>query len=95
VSALYSRLHETVGRGISGLESHTSVDGSFRGCEHELASYYKSLLAFAVCGKIHVGAKSLLYLRTHLRNSEGELASDPPLIGQLRHSEGGLRACLF
>ncbi|MGA2531425.1 MAG: hypothetical protein ABSG19_00170 [Candidatus Aminicenantales bacterium] len=75
MNALYPRLHETVNRGIGWLESRTSVDGSFRGCEHELASYYKSLLAFAVCGKIHTGAKSLLYLRTHLRNSDGELAS--------------------
>jgi hypothetical protein len=75
VNALYPRLRDTVNRGINWLESRTNADGSFRGCEHELASYYKSLLAFAVCGKIHTGARSLLYLRTNLRNEEGELAS--------------------
>ncbi|MCX6376190.1 MAG: hypothetical protein NTU88_09215 [Armatimonadetes bacterium] len=75
MNGLYARLQETVDRGIGWLESRTNEDGSFRGCEHELASYYKSLLAFAVCGKVHTGAKSLLYLRSNLRNAQGELAS--------------------
>ncbi|MDD5761121.1 MAG: hypothetical protein PHP88_01240 [bacterium] len=72
---LHLRLAESVHRGVAWLESKTSEDGSFRGCENELAAYYKSLLTFAVCGRIDIGAKSLLYLRTHLLGADGELSS--------------------
>ncbi len=75
MSDIYPELQETVNRGIAWLESRTNADGSFRGGERELAVFYKSLLAFALCGKVHEGARSLLYLRTNLRNKEGELTS--------------------
>lgn len=69
------RLRETVFRGAQWLEQRANPDGSFRGCERDLAGYYKSLLAFAVCGRIERGARALAYLRVHLRGPEGEFAS--------------------
>lgn len=74
--ALLSALHDSVERGIGWLEEQTTPDGSFRGGERELSAYYKSLLAFATCGRIESGARSLARVRADLLGSDGALSSD-------------------
>src|SRR6202035_1636107 len=68
-------LADSVTRGIGWLEGQVDASGRFRGAERELARYYKSLIAFAVCGRIEAGARSLRQVREEL-NQAGELASN-------------------
>jgi hypothetical protein len=67
-------LSRSVASGIGWLEAQMGADGSFRGSEHDLAGYYKSLLALAVCGRLESAARCRAFLRANLREPSGELA---------------------
>ncbi len=62
------------------------ADGSFRGSEHDLAGYYKSLLALAVCGRLQAAARCRAFLRANLREPSGELAYGGTKTGIVRMS---------
>lgn len=68
-------LRRSVERGIGWIEAQLQDDGSFTGSEHDLAGYYKSLLALAICGRHESAARCRRFLRTHLRGPDGELSS--------------------
>jgi hypothetical protein len=68
-------LRRSVELGIGWVEAQVQPDGSFVGSEHDLAGYYKSILALAVCGRLESAARSRRFLRTHLRGPDGELSS--------------------
>jgi len=71
-----NRLAASGDRGIRWLEGRALPDGSFGGAALELSAYYKSLLAFALCGRIEAGTRSLGYLRAHLVGADGALSSE-------------------
>lgn len=68
-------MQAVVATGIGWLERQLDSSGRFIKAERELSAYYKSLLAFAVCGRIEAGAKSLRRVREDL-NDNGALASN-------------------
>jgi len=74
--ALASQLRESVKRGIAWVEGQAAEDGSFRGARQELSAYYKSLLAFATCGRIEAGMRSLSHVHGCLVGPGGELSSE-------------------
>jgi hypothetical protein len=74
--AIVSQLRGSVERGIAWVEGQAAEDGSFRGAKQELSAYYKSLLAFATCGRIEAGARSLVQLHAGLLGPGAELFSD-------------------
>jgi hypothetical protein len=67
-------LSRSVARGVGWIETQMRADGSFRGSEHDLAGYYKSLLALAVCGRLEPAARCRAFLSANLREPNGELA---------------------
>jgi hypothetical protein len=67
-------LRRSVERGIDWVESQLQPDGSFAGSKDDLAGYYKSMLALAVCGRLESGARCRSFLRGHFRGADSELA---------------------
>ena len=78
------RLRESVESGIDWLQRQQRPDGSLTGSEHDLAGYYKTLLAFAVCGCLEAGARCRGYLRSHLLGADGELSCGAQKTGIAR-----------
>jgi hypothetical protein len=68
-------LRRAVACGIDWVEDQLQPDGSFSGSEHDLAGYYKSMLALAVCGRLESAARCRAFLRVNLRGADGELSS--------------------
>lgn len=77
-------LRTAVKRGVDWLESQQQPDGSLTGSEDDLAGYYKTLLAFAVCGRLEAAARCRTRLRTHLLGADGELSSGAEKTGIAR-----------
>jgi hypothetical protein len=67
-------LRRSVERGVGWVEAHLQPDGSFIGSRDDLAGYYKSMLALAVCGRLESSARCRSFLRRHFRGPDGELA---------------------
>ena len=70
--------------GAAWLESLLNDDGSFVGCADDLAGYYKSLLALAVCGRLDAGARCRTYVRRHFWTADGEFSAKGVKTGLVR-----------
>lgn len=73
-AAIIERLRRSVDRGVGWLEGQLA-DGGFRGAERELSAYYKSLVAFAICGRVEAGARAVARVRLDLLGPRAELSS--------------------
>lgn len=69
------RLNVAVARGVAWLVSRQLPDGEFEGCGKDLAGYYKSLLAFEICGRLDAGGRCLSYVRDNFVHEDGTLSS--------------------
>jgi hypothetical protein len=67
------RCAKAVASGTDWLVEQYDSDGAVSGFADDVAAYYKTLLTFAVCGRIADGQRILRHVRSRLVTAEGDL----------------------
>lgn len=73
---LRNKLTGSIERGSRWLSAAVRDDGSFEHCCFDLASYYKSLLMFAVAGLGDHGTRCLNFIKGNMVNQKNQLCHD-------------------